>query len=133
MVDRPEGAIGGDEILLDGMRFYGYHGVNPEERVLGQRFVVDLRLAVDLRQAGERDDLAETVSYSAAYRLVREIIEGEPRDLIEAVAETIAARLLADDPRIEAVTVTVRKPDVAIKGSILDAAGVRIVRRRRSG
>ena len=46
-----------DEILLEGMRFYAYHGVNPEERALGQRFTVDVVLAVDLRRAGRSDDL----------------------------------------------------------------------------
>jgi len=63
---------------------------------------------------------------------VRAIVEGEPRHLIEAVAEAIAAALLADFPAAQAVTVTVRKPEVALKGAILDAAGVRIHRTRES-
>jgi dihydroneopterin aldolase len=119
-----------DEILLEGMRFYGYHGVNPEERALGQRFTVDVAAAVDLRQAGQRDDLADTVSYSAIYKLVRTIVEGEPRNLIEAVAESVAAAILAELPPVNSVTVTVRKPEAPLKGAILDAAGVRITRRR---
>src|SRR5215208_4896476 len=89
-----------DEILLEGMRFYAYHGVNPEERALGQRFTVDIALAVDLRRAGQSDDLADTVSYSAVYKLVREIVEGEPRQLIEAVAEKIAVAILTGFPPV---------------------------------
>src|SRR5215211_8395558 len=89
---------GTDEILLEGMRFYAYHGVNPEERSLGQRFIVDVVLAVDLRRAGQSDELANTVSYSAVYKVVRGIVEGEPRQLIEAVAEKIARAILADYP-----------------------------------
>src|SRR3712207_3411860 len=85
-----------DEILLEGMRFYAYHGVNPEERALGQRFTVDVVLAVDLRPAGRSDDFGDTVSYSAVYKLVRRIVEGEPRNLIEAVGEQIAAEILTD-------------------------------------
>ena len=119
-----------DEILLEGLRFYAYHGVNPEERAQGQRFTVDVRLETDLRAAGDSDDLAQTINYSAAYKRVRAIVEGAPRNLIEAVAEAIAAALLADFPSARAVTVTVRKPEVALKGAILDAAGVRIHRRR---
>jgi dihydroneopterin aldolase len=119
-----------DEILLEGMRFYAYHGVNPEERTLGQRFTVDVVLAVDLRRAGQSDDLADTVSYSAVYKLVRQIVEGEPRQLIEAVAEEIAAAILAGFAPVASVAVTVRKPEVAMKGSMLDAAGVRITRSR---
>ena len=122
-----------DEILLEGMRFYAFHGVNPEERALGQRFTVDVALAVDLRRAGHSDDLADTVSYSAVYKLVRRIVEGEPRDLIEAVAESIAVEILAGFPPVQRVIVTVRKPEVPMKGSMLDAAGVRVVHSRSDG
>jgi 7,8-dihydroneopterin aldolase/epimerase/oxygenase len=122
-----------DEILLEGMRFYAYHGVNPEEQALGQRFTVDVVLAVDLRRAGRSDELAHTVSYSAVYKVVRGIVEGEPRQLIEAVAEAIAAAILTGFPSAEHVMVTVRKPEVPMKGSMLDAAGVRITRSRSKG
>jgi 7,8-dihydroneopterin aldolase/epimerase/oxygenase len=122
-----------DEILLEGMRFYAYHGVNPEEQALGQRFAVDVVLVVDLRRAGQSDELAHTVSYSAVYKVVRGIVEGEPRQLIEAVAEDIAATILTEFPLVARVTVTVRKPEVPMKGSMLDAAGVRITRSRSNG
>lgn len=119
-----------DAILLEGMRFYGYHGVNPEERALGQRFTVDVALAVDLRAPGRSDDLGDTVSYSAVFKLVRRIVEGEPRNLIEAVAEAIAAGILGDFPAVKNVTVTVRKPEAPLRGAMLDAAGVRLTRER---
>ena len=122
-----------DQILLEGMRFYAYHGVNPEERALGQRFMVDVILAVDLRLPGQSDDLADTVSYSAVYKVVRGIVEGEPRNLIEAVAEEIAAAILSGFPDVARVTATVRKPEVPMKGSLLDAAGVRITRSQADG
>ena len=115
------------------MRFYAYHGVNPEEQTLGQRFTVDVVLAVDLRRAGQSDDLAHTVSYSAVYKVVKGIVEGEPRNLIEAVAESIASQIMESFPLVEHLIVTVRKPDVPMKGSMLDAAGVRIVRSRAHG
>jgi dihydroneopterin aldolase len=119
-----------DEILLEGMRFYGYHGVHPEEQRLGQRFVVDVALAVSLQPAGERDDLAATVSYSAAYTEIRRVVEGEPHKLIEAVAEEIATALLALDARVQRVSVRVAKPEAPVKGAILDAVAVRITRWR---
>lgn len=119
-----------DEILLEGMRFYGYHGVHPEEQRLGQRFVVDVTLAVNLQRAGERDDLDATVSYSAAYGEIRRVIEGEPRRLIEAVAEEIAAAMLRLDERVQRVQVRVAKPEAPVKGAILDTVAVRITRWR---
>ena len=121
-----------DDVFLEGLRFYAYHGVNPEERAAGQRFTVDVSLSGDLREAGRSDDLARTINYSAAYKRVRAIVEGPPRDLIETVAEEIAAALLADFPLADSVSVTVRKPEVALKGAILEAAGVRIRRARHS-
>lgn len=121
-----------DEVFLEGLRFYAYHGVNPEERTLGQRFLVDVRVETDLRAAGQSDDLNETISYSAVYKRVRAIVEGEPRDLIETVAEEIASAVLTEFGRAQAVTVTLRKPEVAIKGAMLDAAGIRIRRTRES-
>lgn len=118
-----------DTIFLEGMRFYAYHGVNPEERELGQRFVVDVALETDTRAAGATDDLSHTINYSAVYKRLRAIVEGAPRALIEAVAEEAAATLLAEFPA-RAVVVTVRKPEVALRGAMLDAAGVRIRRTR---
>ena len=119
-----------DTVFLEGLRCYGYHGVNPEERALGQRFVVDVAVEADLRAAGQTDDLERTISYSAVAKRVRAIVEGEPRDLIEAVAEAVAADLLARFPPASAVTVTVRKPEAPVKGVFFDAAGVRIRRAR---
>ena len=121
-----------DEIFLEGLRFYGYHGVNPEERVLGQRFVVDVSISLDLHQPGASDQLDDTVSYSDLYKLVRGIVEGEPRQLLEAVAEAIASAVFQAFPPVLAVSVTLRKPEAPLKGAILDAAGVRIVRSRAS-
>ncbi len=121
-----------DDVFLEGLRFYAYHGANPEERAQGQRFTVDVRLATDLQEAGLTDDLGRTINYSAAYKRIRAIVEGPPRDLIEAVAEEIAQALLADFPTARSVTVTVRKPEVALKGAILDAAGISILRVREA-
>ena len=122
--------VASDEVFLEGLRFYGYHGVNPEERALGQRFVVDVHLAADLRQAGRSDDLGDTVNYSAVAKGVRAIVEGSPRELIETVAEEIATALLAEHPLARSVTVTLRKPEAALKGIIMEAVGVRVRRSR---
>lgn len=119
-----------DEILLEGMRFFGYHGVNPEETSLGQRFVIDLAITADLRVAGKSDRLEDSVNYSAAFKRVRAIVEEQRFQLIEALGSAIALDILINFPAALTATVTVRKPGAAITGSILDAATVRIQRNR---
>ncbi|HHV34472.1 MAG TPA: dihydroneopterin aldolase, partial [Syntrophomonadaceae bacterium] len=87
-----------DRIALNGMKFYGYHGVMPEEQELGQLFIVDVEMSCDLREAGEKDDLTKTVDYSQVFELVKGIVTGEPYLLIEALAERIAGSVLAEFP-----------------------------------
>ncbi len=93
---------------MEGMAFFGRHGVFPAERELGARFTVDVELEADLARAGASDRLDDTVNYARAYELVREVVEGEPCHLLEAVAERTAARLL-ELPRVERATVRVHK------------------------
>jgi dihydroneopterin aldolase len=121
-----------DIVFIERLQVYGYHGVHPEERALGQRFEIDLRIETSTRQAGLSDELDQTVSYSDLARRVKAIVEGEPKRLIEAVAESVAAAVLAEDERVGAVTVTVRKPDAPIKDVFFGAVGVTI-RRERGG
>lgn len=118
-----------DRLVLAGMRFFAYHGVLPEERAQGQEFLIDVELEADLQKSARRDALELTVDYRRAYELVRTVMEGEPQNLIETLAEAIAAKLLTLD-RVSAVTVRVRKPQVKLPGP-LEFAGVEIRRERR--
>ena len=118
-----------DRILLKGMVFYGYHGATPQEKELGQRFVVDLELEVDLKAPGASDDLRDTVDYSRVYRVVKEMVEGPSRNLLESLAEVVAQELLRTFP-LDGVRIRVTKPHVPIKGAALEGAGVEIYRRR---
>ena len=121
-----------DVIFLERMQFFGYHGFHAEERRLGQRFEVDLAVETSTKSAGLTDELIDTVSYSRLYALTQEIVEGEPKQLIEAVAEEIALAVLREDQRVEAATVTLRKPNAPIKGAVFAAAGVKIRRDRQA-
>lgn len=120
-----------DRLSLLGMRFLGRHGVLPEEKVTAQPFEVDLVLHADLADAAERDDLAATVDYAALFDIVREIVEGSSRDLIEALAGTIADAALAATPPaiVESVEVRVRKPEAPIHGAF-DTVEVALTRGR---
>jgi 7,8-dihydroneopterin aldolase/epimerase/oxygenase len=121
-----------DKILLEGMVIHGRHGTLPAERELGQPFVIDVELYLDLRPAGLSDDLNKTVDYGEVHRRVREIVEGPPTGLTETVAERIAASTLEEHPLVEAVRVKVAKPHVRLDGTVLAGAAVEIFRRRDS-
>jgi dihydroneopterin aldolase len=118
----------GDWIKLEGMVFYGLHGVDPAEKALGQRFTVDVALQRNLRKPGRSDDLHDTINYAQVYRIARQVMEGPSKNLIEALAEEIAQRIAESCPEIETIRVRVRKPEVPIKGSVLAAATVEIER-----
>ena len=118
-----------DRIVLEGMQFYGFHGVNAEEKSLGQPYVVDLAVEMDLSIPGKSDRLEDTVSYTHLYRSVRKVIEGESRNLLEAAAENVAIRILDEFP-VKAVQVRVKKPRPPIKGSFVENAVVEIYRVR---
>jgi dihydroneopterin aldolase len=119
-----------DRILLSDMVFHGYHGTLPAENELGQPFVVSVELRLDLRPAGNSDDLTKTVDYGEVHRLARDIVQGPPVRLIETLAERIAAGALDEHPAVEAVKVRVAKPHVRLGDTVLAGSAVEIVRRR---
>ncbi|MCI0689575.1 MAG: dihydroneopterin aldolase [Sporichthyaceae bacterium] len=103
----------GDRIALHGLSGRGRHGVYDHERVDGQEFIVDLVLSLDTRAAAASDDLSATVDYGALAAGVVAVIEGEPVNLIETLAQRIAERCLAE-PAVDTVEVTVHKPQAPI-------------------
>jgi dihydroneopterin aldolase len=110
-----------DRIELRGLRARGRHGVLPAERELGQEFVVDVVLGLDVGPAAAGDDLSRTVDYGTlAGRLVG-VVEGDPVELLETLAERLAGVCL-DDPKVEQVEVTVHKPSAPIAHPFADVA-----------
>lgn len=118
-----------DRIALRGMLFYAYHGNRPEERSLGQPFRVDMEVELDLRAAGASDDLNDTIDYGRLYEVVRDVVEGPPRNLLEAVAESIAHEVI-EGFAVTGVRVKVTKLRPPIKGAILEGTSVEVYRTR---
>jgi dihydroneopterin aldolase len=119
-----------DRILLEGMVLFGRHGTIPEEQVLGQRFVVDVELRLDLAPAGRSDDLTRSVDYSAVAYRARELVEGAPVALTETLAERIADSVLGEHALVESVRVKVTKPNVRLDTIVLSGSSVEITRSR---
>jgi dihydroneopterin aldolase len=110
-----------DLISLTGLRARGRHGVYDFERARGQEFVVDVVLELDLATAAASDDVADTVHYGdLAERLIK-IVEGDPVNLIETLADRLAAACLVGTG-VSAATVTVHKPQAPIPHEFADVA-----------
>ena len=110
-------------ITLSNMVFYGYHGDLPEESKLGQRWIVDLILTLDIAAAAASDDLNQTVDYTRVYAICRETVEKDRFKLIEALANHVIDRVLVACPIVDKVEITIKKPSVPIAG-ILDHVAV---------
>ena len=115
-----------DRIRIQGVAGKGFHGVLPEERKTGQQFVVDIELSISLAAAGASDDLSDTVDYSSVAKTALAVVEGEPLNLIEAVAARIATAVLALGD-IDEAAVTVHKPNAPV-GVPLSDVSVTVVR-----
>ena len=111
MTMQPERPL--DQIRLVGIAATGYHGVFAHERRDGQTFVADVVVHLDTRRAAASDDLAHTINYGELAERVAAVLSGEPADLIETVAERIAATVLAYGQAV-AVDVEVHKPQAPI-------------------
>lgn len=120
-----------DTLSLHHLRFFGHHGVLPEETARGQDFEVTVWLELPLGEAGRTDDLSYTVDYRAVHAAIRGVMEGPPRKLVEALAERVAEAVLQGFPPVQAVEVEVVKlnPPVDFASGGLAAR----VRRTRTG
>lgn len=110
-----------DRIELTGLRVRGFHGVYPQERRDGQDFLVDVVLELDLAVPAASDDVADTVHYGELAEALAAVIAGEPVDLLETLAARLMGVCLAD-PRVDAATVTVHKPQAPIPLSFADVS-----------
>jgi len=98
------------KVLLEGMEFFGYHGMYPEERVLGNRFLVNLELHTDFEDAMLTDRLEGTVDYAQLYQLVK----------VRIIQDIRAAF-----PQVSQIRITLKKHQPAI-GGLMDFSGVTI-------
>jgi dihydroneopterin aldolase len=112
-----------DQIVLTGLRATAFHGVFENERRDGQVFVIDVTVHLDFAAAAAGDDLGQTIHYGELAEEVVSAVERDPVDLIETVAERIAAVVLAR-PAAHLVTVTVHKPSAPITVPFADVAVV---------
>ena len=121
-----------DTLTLSRLHFFARHGILPEEAARGQDFEVTVHLELSLAGAGRADDLTLTVDYRLVREVVRSVMEGPPRKLVEALAEGIATEILRIFPLVQAVGVEVVKPKPPVD-FVSSGLVVRIRRERAAG
>ena len=116
-----------DQIIIENLEIFGYHGVFEEEAFLGQKFIVNARLYLDTRPAGQTDDLTQSLDYGEVCQFIKKLVETERYMLIEKIAEEIASGLLLTYDLLQKVEITVKKPWAPVRVH-LDTVAVRIER-----
>ncbi len=111
-----------DSIYIKNLHIYAYHGVRDHEKQNGQNFYVSARLYTDLYTPGHSDDLKETVNYSEVCTLILKVFTSVKYDLIESAAYAVAEAVLDSYTAVEAVDITVSKPEAPVKAEIEDIA-----------
>ena len=114
-----------ETIRIKGLEIFAYHGVNPEEKENGQKFILDIAMQADISRAAQTDDLNETVNYAA----VRKTVNAQKYDLIERAAQVVCDAILENYPKVQSVTVELKKPEAPIN-AVFDYVSVEMTRSR---
>ncbi|MCI8992726.1 MAG: 2-amino-4-hydroxy-6-hydroxymethyldihydropteridine diphosphokinase [Eubacterium sp.] len=116
-----------DKIQIRNLEVFGHHGVFPEENKLGQKFLVNAVLFVNLHEAGLEDDLQKSVDYGEVCHYITGFMRDQTYKLIESAAERLAEKLLDHFERLEKVELEIKKPWAPI-GLPLESVSVKIAR-----
>ena len=104
-----------EKIIIKGLKLFAYHGVNPEEKVYGQNFILDITAELDTTKAQLSDDVNDTVSYAKIVKTVRAVFTEKSYDLIEAAANRVGVAVMQTYPELHSVTILLKKPEAPIK------------------
>ena len=117
-----------DKVSITGIEAFGFHGVFEHERKEGQEFFVDVEFEYDTSKVIQTDFIEDAIDYGAVAILIKSIVEGEPKNLIEKVADEIAQQILKNF-KVNSVKVTLHKPHAPIDMEFKDVS-VSVERRK---
>ncbi|MDL2223618.1 dihydroneopterin aldolase [Bacteroidales bacterium OttesenSCG-928-M11] len=109
------------QIELKQIKFFSYHGVMEQERIIGNTYILDIELRVDITKAMESDNLEDTINYALIYELIKKEME-IPSKLLEHIAGRIIKRLKKEFPTIQNIKLRIAKQRPPIEGEIKEAA-----------
>ena len=103
-----------DKIVIRNLKIFAYHGVNPEEKVDGQNFVLDITAELDVKKAQLSDNVDHTVSYAKIIKTVKAVFTEKSYNLIETAANKVGVAIMQEYPKLRSVTVLLKKPEAPI-------------------
>lgn len=118
-----------DKIIIKGLKVFAYHGVNPEEKVNGQNFVLDITAYKNLKKAGNTDNIDDTASYAKILKTAVKVLNEDKYDLLEKVAQRVAQQIFLEFETIESIDICLKKPEAPISAEF-DYVAVEISRTR---
>lgn len=104
-----------EKIIIKGLKLFAYHGVNPEEKVDGQNFVLDITATLNADKAKQSDNVDDTVSYAKIIKTTRAVFCEKSYDLIETAANKVGMAIMQTYTALDSVTVLLMKPEAPIK------------------
>ena len=118
-----------DKILVRGLKIFAYHGVNEEEKIDGQNFILDIDAFVDIGVPCVSDNVDDTVSYAKIIKETTRIFTSQKDDLLERAAQRVADGLFDSFDKIRSIRILLKKPEAPIKADF-EYVGVEINRNR---
>ena len=113
-----------DEIVLENIKIYAFHGCMKEETRIGSDYIINLNVKADLQDAAISDRLEDTVNYVDLLKIVNEEMAISSK-LLEHVAERIVSRILRTMKKVNNVQVKVAKQNPPINGNISSVTIIR--------
>lgn len=115
-------------ILLNSIRIYAYHGVLPQEQVVGDWYTINLRLIVTDETATETDNISDTINYAKVFNVVKTEMSLKSK-LIEHVCGRIITRLFHQFPSIDTISISIVKQNPPINGANTGGCGIELTKR----
>ncbi len=116
-----------DQIKIENLKIYAFHGVYDSEKDKGQNFYVNATLYTDLREAALNDEIEKSTDYGEVCNVIKEVMTSKSYDLIETAAEKVAEAILVNFSKIDSVDIEIRKPQAPVPMEF-DSISVKISR-----
>ena len=101
------------KVQLHDLEFFAFHGLYEEERIIGNKFIVNLEVVID--EFSEFKSISDTINYVSLFEIITKKMK-RPVDLLETLATQIIEEIRLIDDKISSVSISIKKINPPIKG-----------------